>query len=666
MCSKPVTSRDKDINKATGDYDDASLERLKLRSGKVRLADDKTPDIACIGDVVLKTSFGTSWTLKDVSSWEQTWNHVYVEVPSDGINATIDGRGNAALWHQTLGNMSEKGMKILASKGRILDLQKDSKSHKVVRSRDVTFNEDSLYGAKATIDSSNLTKPNKKDQVVLEDSQENLENKSIVIEHGLSSKITQSLGGSSDISEGVKEDQDGKKRYKARLVVKGFQQKHGVDYNKIFSLVVKMTIIRLVLSIVATENLHLEKIDVKKTFLHGDLDEDIYMTQPEDFQLARKKENLVCKLKKSLYGLKQASRQWYLKFDSFMQRAGYKRCVKDHCCYLKKVVSSSIILLLYVHDMLVVGSDMAEIKKLKRQLSQEFKMKDLGPAKQIIGMGIIRDRTKGTLRLSQEKYTGKVLEKFNMKDAEARCQPLGDHFKLSKKQAPQTEASRHRMAKVPYASAVGSVMYTMVCTRPDIAHAVGVVRSFMSNPGMENWEAVKWLLRYLKGTSKATLYFNRKEVVLERFFYSDYGGCLDSGKSTIGYVFILGGTTVSWMSRIQMCVTMSTTEAEYMAIAEAGKELVWLKNFLEDLDRAQTESFLFCDNQSVIHLAKNPVFYDRTKHIKTRYQYIRELVSEGTLSLKNILGAKNPVDMLTKVVTTEKLKLCATSTSLRR
>ncbi|GKB57971.1 retrovirus-related pol polyprotein from transposon TNT 1-94 [Tanacetum coccineum] len=404
----------------------------------------------------------------------------------------------------------------------------------------------------------------------------------------------------------VKEEQDGKKRYKARLVVKGFQQKQGVDYNEIFSPVVKMTTIRLVLSIVAAENLHLEQLDVKTAFLHGDLDEDIYMTQPEGFQSAGKEENLVCKLKKSLYGLKQAPRQWYLKFDSFMQRAGYKRCAMDHCCYLKKVGSSSIILLLYVDDMLVAGSDMAKIKKLKRQLSQEFEMKDLGPAKQILGMSIIRDRTKGTLRLSQEKYIGKVLEKFNMKDAEARCQPLGDHFKLSKKQAPKTEASRRRMAKVPYASAVGSVMYTMVCTRPDIAHVVGVVSRFTSNPGRKHWEAVKWLLRYLK----------------------------------------VGGTTVSWMSRIQKCVAMSTTEAEYMAIAEAGKELVWLKNFLEELDRAQTECVLFCDNQSAIHLAKNPVFH-------------------GTLSMKKILGAKNPADMLTKVVTTKKLKLCAALTGLR-
>ncbi|KAC9891008.1 hypothetical protein E3N88_45129 [Mikania micrantha] len=188
----------------------------------------------------------------------------------------------------------------------------------------------------------------------------------------------------------IKDESDGSKRYKARLVVKGFQQKEGVDSNEIFSRVVKMTTIRLVLSIVASENLHLEQLDVKTAFLHGDLDEDIYMVQPEGFQISGK-ENMVCKLKKSLYGLKQAPRQWYLKFDNFMGRNGFKRCEMDHCCYIKKFSKSYIILLLYVDDMLIAGSDMKEINKLKKQMSEEFEMKDLGAAKQILGMSIFRN-----------------------------------------------------------------------------------------------------------------------------------------------------------------------------------------------------------------------------------------------------------------------------------
>ncbi|GJT43808.1 retrovirus-related pol polyprotein from transposon TNT 1-94 [Tanacetum coccineum] len=733
---------DKEVNMATGDYDDAllccientindhimdsgallhatyckeELERFKLRSGKVRLVDDKTLDIAGVRDVVLKTSFGTSWTLKDVSlvvaHGYKRGSLYMVEVPSDRINAATDGRGNTALWHQRLGHMSEKGMKILALKGRIPDLQKavvgfcepcilgkqkkadpatmlplsmtsagrmlktvpeTPQQNGVAERMNRTLNERAksmrlhawlpkmfwedpvtmaaylinrgpsvplgfripeeewqgkevslahlkVFGcnsyvkvkdvARDKLDAKSVkctfigygsdemgyrfwdSKSYKKDQVVLEDSLDNLGNKSIVTKHGLSSKITQSSGGSSDASEGSKnsgsfedsgrsDEEDYKDRasseeggsetpqlrrstresrapwkkanYKeivsleknqtwslVRLPArkKALQSKwvfRGVDYNEIFSPVVKMTTIRLFLSIVAAENLHLEQLDVKTVFLYGDLDEDIYMTQPEGFQSAGKEENLVCKLKKSLYGLKQALRQW--------------------------------------------------LRHGRNQEAQETVV----------------------LRIRDEGF--------------------------SKKQAPKTEASRRRMARVPYASGVGSMMYTMVCTRPNIAHAMGVVSRFMSNPGREHWEAVKWLLRYLKGTLKATLCFGRKEVVLEGFSDSDY-------REVYRYV--------NYRSR------------------EACKELVWLKNILEELDRAQTECVLFCDNQSAIHLTKNLVFHGRTKHIKIRYHYIRELVSEGTLSLKKILGAKNPADMLTKVVTTEKLKLCAASTGLR-
>lgn len=337
----------------------------------------------------------------------------------------------------------------------------------------------------------------------------------------------------------------------------------------------------------------------------------------------------------------------------------------DHCCYVKQFDSSYIILLLYVDDMLIAGADMREINKLKRQMSLDFEMKDLGPSKQILGMSIIRDRSEGTLRLSQEKYIGKVLSKFNLQDAKIRSTPLGAHFNLTKKQSPQTDEDKEEMANVPYASAVGSLMYAMVCTRPDIAHAVGVVSRFMSNPGREHWEAVKWLLRYLKGTSKVALCFRRKDVILEGFADADLGGCEDTRKSTTGYTFTLGGTAVSWMSRLQKSVALSTTEAEYMAISEASKEMIWLKNFLEELGKKQGDNALYSDSQSAIHLAKNPVFHARTKHIQLRYHFIRELISDGTLSLKKILGSRNPADMLTKVVTKEKLEFCIASTGLQ-
>uniref|UniRef100_A0A2N9H7K1 Retrovirus-related Pol polyprotein from transposon TNT 1-94 n=1 Tax=Fagus sylvatica TaxID=28930 RepID=A0A2N9H7K1_FAGSY len=435
----------------------------------------------------------------------------------------------------------------------------------------------------------------------------------------------------------VKEEHDGSKRYKARLVVKGFQQKEGVDYTDIFSPVVKLTTIRLVLGIVATENLHLEQLDVKTAFLHGDLEEDIYMSQPQGF-IVQGKENLVCKLRKSLYGLKQAPRQWYKKFDSFMYSTGFTRCQADHCCYVKSFDNSYIILLLYVDDMLIAGSSIEEINNLKKQLSKQFAMKDLGPAKQILGMRIIRDRANGTLKLSQTE--------------------------LTKDQSPKTEQEQAYMSKVPYASAIGSLMYAMVCTRPDIAHAVGVVSRYMSNPGKQHWEAVKWILRYLKGTLGTSLCFTGADMKLTGYVDSDLAGDVDTRKSTTGYVYTLGGTAVSWVSRLQKIVALSTTEAEYVAVTEAGKEMVWLQGFLEELGQRQKKGILHSDSQSAIFLAKNPAFHSRTKHIQLRYHFIRSLLDGGQLTLEKILGAKNPADMLTKGVTIEKLKLCSTSVGL--
>ncbi|KAL5800708.1 hypothetical protein ACOSQ3_032340 [Xanthoceras sorbifolium] len=462
----------------------------------------------------------------------------------------------------------------------------------------------------------------------------------------------------------IKEEHNGNKRYKARMVVKGFQQKEGIDYNEIFSPVVKLTTIRLVLKIVAAENLHLEQLDVKTAFLHGDLEEEIYMRQPEGFKEAGK-ENLVCRLKKSLYGLKQAPRQWYKKFDSFMSSSGFTRCQADHCCYIKRFNNSFIILLLYVDDMLVAGSDMQEIMNLKRELSKQFAMKDLGAAKQILGMRIKRDTKSGTLLLSQAEYIKKVLSRFNMQDAKPVSTPLGIHFRLSKEQSPKTEEERTHMAKVPYASAIGSLMYAMVCTRPDIAQAVGAVSRYMNNPGKIHWEAVKWILRYLRGTTNKTLCFKGGDTTLTGYVDADLAGNVDIRKSTTGYVYTLGGTAVSWVSQLQKIVALSTTEAEYVAVTEASKEMVWLQSFLEELGKKQEDNVLYCDSQSAIHLAKNPSFHSRTKHIQLRYHFIRSLLEDGILKLEKISGAQNPADMLTKTVTTDKLKLCSASVGLQ-
>ena len=457
----------------------------------------------------------------------------------------------------------------------------------------------------------------------------------------------------------LKKDGNGKLvRYKARLVVKGFKQKKGIDFDEIFSPVVKMTSIRTILSLAASLDLEVEQLDVKTAFLHGDLEEEIYMEQPEGFEVAGKK-HMVCKLNKSLYGLKQAPRQWYMKFDSFMKSQTYLKTYSDPCVYFKRFSENNfIILLLYVDDMLIVGKDKGLIAKLKGDLSKSFDMKDLGPAQQILGMKIVRERTSRKLWLSQEKYIERVLERFNMKNAKPVSTPLAGHLKLSKKMCPTTVEEKGNMAKVPYSSAVGSLMYAMVCTRPDIAHAVGVVSRFLENPGKEHWEAVKWILRYLRGTTGDCLCFGGSDPILKGYTDADMAGDIDNRKSTTGYLFTFSGGAISWQSKLQKCVALSTTEAEYIAATETGKEMIWLKRFLQELGLHQKEYAVYCDSQSAIDLSKNSMYHARTKHIDVRYHWIREMVDDESLKVLKISTNENPSDMLTKVVPRNKFELC--------
>ncbi|RVW30980.1 Retrovirus-related Pol polyprotein from transposon TNT 1-94 [Vitis vinifera] len=262
-------------------------------------------------------------------------------------------------------------------------------------------------------------------------------------------------------------------------------------------------------------------------------------------------------------------------------------------------------------------------------------MKDLGAAKQILGMRIIKDKANGTLKLSHSEYVKKVLSRFNMNEAKPVSTPLGSHFKLSKEQSLKTEEERDHMSKVPYASTIGNLMYVMVCTRPDIAHVVGVVSRFMS-----------------------------ASLKLQCYVDVDFVGDIDSKKSTTGFVFTLGGTTISWTSNLHKIVTLSTTETEYVAVTKAGKEMIWLHGFLDELGKKQEMDILHSDSQSAIFLAKNSAFHSKSKHIQTKYHFIRYLVEDKLVILEKICRSKNPTDMLTKGVTIEKLKLCATSIGL--
>ena len=450
-------------------------------------------------------------------------------------------------------------------------------------------------------------------------------------------------------------------RFKARLVAKGYTQREGVDFNEVFSPVVKHSSIRVLLAMVAKFNLELEQLDVKTAFLHGELDEQIYMHQPEGFEI-HGKEDHVCLLKKSLYGLKQSPRQWYKRFDTFMVGNGYCRSAYDNCVYHKKHSNGSYVyLLLYVDDMLIAAKDMSEINRLKTQLSGEFEMKDLGAAKKILGMEIQRDRKAGKLSLSQKGYLEKVMERFGMQSSKPVNTPLAAHFKLSAALSPQTEEEVEHMSRVPYASAVGSIMYAMVCTRPDISHAVSVVSRYMDNPGKAHWQAVKWILRYLRGTTDVGIIYDRSNNTsgsVIGYVDSDFAGDLDRRRSLTGYVFTFASGAISWKAALQSKAVLSTTEAEYMAATEAVKEAIWLTGLVEDLGLERKLVTVFCDSQSAIDLTHNPKYHEKTKHIDVRAHFIRDVIAEGAIAIIKIATAENPADMMTKTIPTVKFKHC--------
>ena len=452
-------------------------------------------------------------------------------------------------------------------------------------------------------------------------------------------------------------------RFKARLVAKGYAQKEGIDYNEIFSPVVKHSSIRILLALVAQFDLELVQMDVKTAFLHGNLYEEIYISQPEGYE-EKGKEDLVCKLTKSLYGLKQSPRQWYLRFDKFMNDKGYTRSQYDHCVYHKNLSEGVYIyLLIYVDDMLIASSNIVEINKLKVQMQKEFEMKDLGDARKILGMEITRDRKKGMVWLSQKQYLEKLLHKFGINEqTKPVSTPLASHFKLSSQLCPKNDEEKVKMKDIPYSSVVGGLMYAMVCTRPDIGHAIGIISRFMHNPGREHWEAAKWVLRYLHGTRTTGICFERNNGGIDNFSIgyvdSDFASDLDKRRSTTGYIFTMAKGPICWRSILQPTVALSTTEAEYMAMAEAIKEAIWTLGLIEDLGVNQHKLEVYCDSQSAIYLAKYQVHHARTKHIDVRYHFVREVIAEGDILIKKVATADNPADMLTKVVGASKFQHC--------
>ncbi|KAE8707655.1 ZNF511 protein [Hibiscus syriacus] len=255
-------------------------------------------------------------------------------------------------------------------------------------------------------------------------------------------------------------------------------------------------------------------------------------------------------------------------------------------------------------------------------------------------MEISRDKKLGRLCFPQKEYLRKVLKSFGMNEkSKLVSTPLAPHFKLGASMSPKDDAEWEYMSKVPYTSVIGSLMYAMMCTRPDISQAIGVVSRYMHDPGKEHWQAVKWILRYILNTVDVGLVFQQDkqdDQCVVGYYDSDYAGDLDKRRSTTGYVFTFAKAPVSWKSTLQSTVALSTTEVEYMTVTETVKEAIWLQGLLGELGLEQKHIKVQCDSQSAIHLATNQVYYERMKHIDVRYHFVREILEEDLACLTSI------------------------------
>ena len=433
-------------------------------------------------------------------------------------------------------------------------------------------------------------------------------------------------------------------RFKARLVAKGYAQKHGIDYDETFSPVVKFQSIRVLLAFALQNDLLLHQMDVVTAFLNGTLEEDIYMQQPDGY-LQQGKEHLVCKLKKSLYGLKQSPRCWNKVLTEFLTSVSFVQSSADPCIYVQGG-DCPIVVAAYVDDLIIAAKTEDEMKQVKRLLQSRFMMTDMGELHYFLGI-VITYVVGESIELHQKQYSENMLKKYQLEDVKSVSTLADTNVRLQK-----NDGVSKTVDPVVYQSMIGSLLYAAVGTRPDISHAVGVVSKFSSKSSEAHLTAVKRIYRYLKGSLDVTLKYKKSgDAQLIGYTDADYAGDLDDRHSISGNLFLMSGGPVSWFSKKQPIVTLSTAEAEYMyvALSTATQEATWIRQLLSDFHvPLEQATIIMEDNQGAICITRNPVTRTRTKHIDIRYHYIREALARGTINLQYCPTETMVADILTK------------------
>lgn len=319
---------------------------------------------------------------------------------------------------------------------------------------------------------------------------------------------------------------------------------------------------------------------------------------------------------------------------------------------------------IYVDDLIIATNDKDKLNNLKMKLSKTFEMKDLGEIKYCLGIEFTKTDD-GAISMSQSKYINDILVRFNMGECKDVSTPLNSNVKLTKEMCPKSEEEMMEVQNLPYQNLIGSLMYLAVSTRPDIAHAVSVLSQFNTNYGKEHWIAAKRVLRYLKGTQHWELKFSKSEIGLEGFADADWGASIDDRRSYTGYIFKIADAAISWESRKQRTVALSSTEAEYMSISESSKEAINLKRFLVEILSLQGPVTIYNDNQGAGKLCKNPVFHNRTKHVDIRHHFVRETIERGDIKIEYLSTEEMPADLLTKALSTPKHNQCCKQMGLK-